>query len=299
MKLLKTLIRLILLLLATVVIAHLFISPAQYAPFVRGQVDVIAHQGGNLEWPDATFLAYEEANRRGVDVLEMDVHLSKDGHLMVMHDERVDRTTNGSGAIRELTLPELEALDAAYWWSYHANDDVAKLHVPADMEFPYRGMGLKIPTLREMFERYPNHRFVIELKDNTADLRAALLDLIGEYDRWDRTLIASFYKETLQAVRKEAPNAQTYGAEDEIRLFYILHLAHLERFYPYDIDAFAIPMTSGGFDLTTPRFIQAARNHGLLLHYWTINDDADMQKLLDLGVDGIMTDRPKRLIELR
>ena len=269
------------------------------SPFVAGQVDVIAHQGGNLEWPDSTRLAYDEAVEAGTDVLEMDVHLTLDGHVVVMHDERVDRTTNGQGAIRNMTLAHLKTLDAAYWWPYHDLDDVSKTAVPEDAVFPFRGQGEQIMTLAEMFEAYPNHRFVVELKSDRQTLRAAVLALLDRYDRWDSVLLASFYQETLQAVRREAPQAQTYGAEAEIRLFYVLHRLYLERLFPYDIDAFAIPMHSGGFDLSTPRFVQAARNAGILLHYWTINDDEDMQALTGLGVDGIITDRPSRLIDLQ
>lgn len=281
-----------------IVITMMLPYPAPSA-FGRGQVDIIAHQGGNLDWPDATVLAYDEAAALGVDVLEMDVHLSKDGRVIVLHDETVDRTTDGQGAIRDLTLAQLKQLDAAYWWPYHPNDDVEKANVPADFNFPFRGLGEQILTLREMFERYPNDRFVIELKDGTDSLREATLELMREFNRWDNTMLASVYADSLQAIRKAEPAAQTYGAESEIRLFYILHLFRLERFYPYDIQGFAIPTEQGSINLATAKFIRAAQNAGILLHYWTINDDETMQLLLDANVDGIMTDRPIRLKALR
>lgn len=286
-------------LVVLLLLAQVFWPVPRISPFVDGQVDVIAHQGGNLEWPDATGLAYDEAVEAGADVLEMDVHLTLDGQVVVMHDERVDRTTDGQGAISDMTLAHLRTLDAAHWWPYHRNDDVRKAEVPADAVFPFRGQGEQILTLDEMFQAYPHHRFVVELKTESELLRHAVLNLIDRYDRWDSVLLASFYQNTLQAIRSEAPQAQTYGAEAEIRLFYVLHRLYLERLFPYDIDAFAIPMRSGGFDLTTPRFVQAARNAGILLHYWTINDEGDMQTLMALGVDGIITDRPARMIELQ
>jgi glycerophosphoryl diester phosphodiesterase len=280
-----------------VVYAGLFLllPPAETPMFAVEQVDVIAHQGGNLERPDATFVAFDHAVNVQASVLEMDVHLSLDGQLIVLHDANVDRTTNGFGSVRDMTLAELQKLDAAYWWPYHSNDDVEKQNVPAGLDFPYRDQGLKVVTLESMFQRYPDFRFVIELKDNSPELRAALLKMIDKYDRWHRVLIASFYQDTLEAIRKQEPRAQTYGAKAEIRLFYVLHRLRLERFFPYDIDAFAIPMTSGGFDLTTPEFVASAKRAGILLHYWTINETDDMQKLLRLGVDGIMTDRPELL----
>lgn len=277
----------------------LMVLPSKPVPkFTFGQIDNIAHQGGNLEQPDATFVAFDAASELNVDVLEMDVHLSKDGHLIVMHDRRVDRTTDGEGAIQDLTLAEIQQLDAAYWWPYHTNKDVEKHKVPDDMTFPYRGKGLSIPTLNEMFQRYPHHRFVIELKDDTEELRSALLEMIGQYNRWDHVLIASFYASTLQEVRKIAPRAQTYAAGGEIRLFYILHMLHLEKLFPYDIDAFAIPMTSGGLNLATKRFVEAAHNAGMLVHYWTINDEDDMTALMEIGADGLMTDYPSVLQKL-
>lgn len=292
----KKSLQVLLLLVVGILGAQLFWPVPEVPAFARGQVEVIAHQGGNLEWPDATRLAYDEAVETGVDVLEMDAHLTLDGHVVIMHDARVDRTTDRTGEIREMTLANLKSLDVAYWWPYHSNDDIDKQSVPEDAVFPFRGHGERIMTLAEMFERYPEHRMVIELKDNSDDLRQAVLDLMTQYDRWDSVLLASFYQETLQVVRKQAPQAQTYGAESEIRLFYVLHWLHLERLFPYDIDAFAVPMTSGGFDLATPRFVQAANNAGILLHYWTINDEADMDHLLALGVHGIMTDKPSVLI---
>lgn len=289
----------ILTLLLLLFLTQVFWPVPSVSPFVDGQVDVIAHQGGNLEWPDATGLAYDEAVEVGADVLEMDVHLTLDGQVVVMHDARVDRTTNGQGAISDMTLSHLRTLDVAHWWPYHRNDDVSKADVPDGTVFPFRGQGEQILTLEDMFKAYPHHRFVVELKTDNDRLRQSVLALIDRYDRWDSVLLASFYQDTLQAIRRESPQAQTYAAEAEIRLFYVLHRLYLERLFPYDIDAFAIPLRSGGFDLSTPRFVQAARNTGILLHYWTINDDDDMRRLMNLGVDGIMTDRPARMIELQ
>ncbi|MBL4679124.1 MAG: hypothetical protein JKY88_00185 [Pseudomonadales bacterium] len=122
---------------------------------------------------------------------------------------------------------------------------------------------------------------------------------ISEYDRWKQVVIASFYQETLQAVREAEPRAQTYGAESEIRLFYILHLMYLEKLNPYKLNGFAIPMQSGGINLATPRFVRVAKNAGLFLHYWTINNESDMRLLMDMGVDGLMTDRPELLLQIR
>ena len=299
MKFLRVLFRGFLFIAVFYTVYFFMVPTSSLTTFAQGQVDNIAHQGGNLEYPDATILAYDAALVSNVDVLEMDVHLSKDGRLMVMHDENVDRTTDGQGAIREYTLAELKTLDAAYWWPYHSNDDIERLLMPLDQSFPYRGTGVTIPTLDEMFQRYPYQRFAIELKDNTDELRASVIAKIDQYDRWDSTLIASVYLETLQQLRKTEPRAQTYAAESEIQLFYVMQLLRLEKLYPYSIDAFAVPMTRGGINLASPRFIQAAHNAGILVHYWTINHESNMQRLMEIGADGIMTDRPARLYQLQ
>ncbi|MBU2864274.1 glycerophosphodiester phosphodiesterase [Reinekea forsetii] len=279
---------------------YLWVSPTMNLPeFAKGQVDNIAHQGGNLEYPDATLKAYDEALNSQADVLEVDVHLTKDGHLIVLHDTTIDRTTNGKGAVRDHTLAELKALDAAYWWPYHPNDDIEKVRVPVGQEFPYRGAGLQISTLNEMFDRYPHHRFTIELKDNTDELRNALATALDKYNRWHNTLVASFYLDTLQKLRASHPQAQTYAGESEIKFFYALHLLRLEKLFPYSVDAFAVPMSSGNVNLATRRFIQAAHNAGILVHYWTINQEEDMRFLIDIGADGIMTDRPALLNALQ
>src|SRR5512139_2954475 len=114
---------------------------------------LIAHQGGDGIRPGDTMVAFEHAVQIGADVLEMDAHMTRDGKIVLMHDERVDRTTDGTGLIEDLTLAELKQLDAAYQWS---NDD--------GRTFPYRGQGIQVPTLRELFEKFPEMRYVIVIK---------------------------------------------------------------------------------------------------------------------------------------
>ena len=142
---------------------------------------VIAHQGGDGVWPGDTMLAFENAVQIGSDVLEMDAHITKDGRIVLMHDEEVDRTTDGTGLIEDLTLEELKQLDAAYDWS---NDD--------GKTFPYRGQGIQVPTLDEVFEKFPQMRFVIEIKLTTNPIDKPLCDLIRKYNMQDNVLIGSF-----------------------------------------------------------------------------------------------------------
>ncbi|MCH8532871.1 MAG: glycerophosphodiester phosphodiesterase [Saccharospirillum sp.] len=278
----------------------LWLFPASNrSTYHRQEVAVIAHQGGNLERPDSTFIAFDHAIDVGADILEMDLHLTRDGEVVVLHDTRVDRTTDGQGRVRDLTLAEIKQLNAAYWWPYHPLDDVAKERVPRDLDFPYRSQHPTIPTLREMLERYPEHRFIIDLKDKSDDLREATMAIIEEYDRWSSILIASFHNETLAAVRAEYPQAMTLATETQVRTLYILHWFRLEHLMRTPVKGLAIPMRSGPINLATPRFVAAIRRTGMPLYFWTINEEEDMRKLIEMGVDGIITDRPERLQQIK
>ena len=125
---------------------------------------MIAHQGGDGLWPGNTLYAFEQAAALGVDVLEMDLHITKDGVLVINHDETVDRTTDGTGTIEDMTLAELKALDAGYDWSKDGGQT-----------FPYRGMGLTIPTLEEIFQTFPEYHMTIEIKKTTGSMAATIL----------------------------------------------------------------------------------------------------------------------------
>lgn len=271
----------------------------QRSIYHRQEVTVIAHQGGNLERPDSTFIAFDHAISVGADILEMDLHLTRDGEVVVMHDARVDRTTDGQGRIRDLTLAEIKQLNAAYWWPYHPLDDVAKERVPGEMDFPFRSAQPTIPTFREMLERYPGHRFIIDLKDNSDDLRDATMALIEEYNRWHSILIGSFHNDTLAVVRAEYPEAMTLATETQVRTLYVLHWLRLEHLMRTPVKGLAIPMRAGPINLATPRFVAAVRRTGIPIYFWTINEDEDMRKLIELGVDGIITDRPERLQQIK
>src|SRR6266542_4382284 len=141
--------------LLTLIVLTLLMPDAPASNYYRS-IDrplVIAHQGGDGLWPGDTMFAFENVVKIGADVLEMDAHITKDGQIVLMHDEKVDRTTDGAGLIEDLTLDQLKQLDAAYKWS---NDD--------GKSFPYRGQGIQVPTLNELFQKFPQIRYVIEIR---------------------------------------------------------------------------------------------------------------------------------------
>ena len=251
---------------------------------------VIAHQGGDGIWPGDTMYAFEKAVETGADVLEMDAHITKDRQIVLMHDEEVDRTTDGSGLIEEMTLDELKRLDAAFRWS---NDD--------GRTFPYRGKGIQIPTLEELFQRFPQMRYVIEIKLTQNPIDKPLCDLIRNQDMQDKVLIASFHDEAMQSFRQTCPEIATSASRTEVRDFVLLGKVFLSGFIapqyqsiqpPYD------PKESMNIPIMTERFIREAHAKNIKVEPWTVDDPELMRQYIEWGVDGIMTDRPDLMIEV-
>ena len=250
-----------------------------YKEFIRPLV--IAHQGGDGVWPGETMFAFQNAVDLGVDVLEMDIHITADGELVLMHDETVDRTTDGSGGIESMTLEELKKLDAAYDWT----PDEGKT-------FPYRGNDLTIATLEEVFKAFPDMRMTIEIKKTNASMAKPFCDLIREYNMQDKVLAASFHDERLKEFRAECPEVATSSAKNETTAFVLMTKVFLGGWYSPAFNSLQVPEKSSGITVMTPGFVRAAHARNLAVEPWTINDEETMRKLIEWGVDGIITDRP-------
>ncbi len=257
-----------------------------YPFFVNPGPLVIAHQGGDGVRPSNTLASFEYAASLGVDVLEMDIHSTADNVLVVMHDATVDRTTDGTGAIHQMTLAQLKQLDAGYDWPYEGET------------FPFRGQGITVPTLEEIFQAFPQWRMNIEIKQQEPSIVTPLCQLLAQYQMKERVLIASFHGETMREFRQNCPGVATSMVEDEIRPFFALNLLFLSAIYQTPGKAFQVPEYSGDLHVVTERFIQNAQSHNVDVHVWTVNETADMQRMLDLGVNGIITDYPDRLLTL-
>jgi glycerophosphoryl diester phosphodiesterase len=248
---------------------------------------VIAHRGGAGLWPENTLYALERAAALGVDVIETDVHATAEGELVVLHDELVDRTTDGSGPVNAMTLAELKRLDAAYRFS-----------TDGGRSFPLRGTGVTVPTLREVFEALPRMRFNIEPKQGAPSLSLPLCSLIREHGMIDRVMIASFSGATLQEFRRECPEVATSASTGEVATFLALQEAGLASSYSPVMQALQVPERSGVVPVLTRDFVEAAHGRNLRVHVWTINDEAEMRRLIVTGVDGIMTDYPDKLLDV-
>ncbi len=281
--------------LATIVIVilifalHRFITvgPRPDHPALAHPPLLFAHRGGAALWPENTLFAFRHAAELGVDVLELDVHLTADDDLVVMHDRTVDRTTNGHGRVRDMTVAQLRTLDAAY---HFTTDD--------GTTYPYRGQGITIPTLTEVLTAFPNYRINIEIKDDDLQAAERLSEIIDAFQAQDRVIVASFHDEPLAHFRKLQPQVATAAATGEIKTFYIFSTLHLWRFHRAHADAYQVPVQKGYAHFDNPSFIDHAHRLNQQVHYWTINEGDEMRRLLALGADGIMTDRPDLGMEI-
>jgi glycerophosphoryl diester phosphodiesterase len=234
--------------------------------------------------------AFEKAVEIGADVLEMDAHITKDRQIVLMHDEEVDRTTDGSGLIEDMTLDQLRQLDAAYKWS---ND--------GGKTFPYRGQGIQVPTLEELFQKFPQMRYVIEIKLTQNPIDMPLCDLIRQQEMQENVLIASFHDEAMRNFRETCPEIATSASRTEVRNFVLLGKGFLSGFIapqyqsiqpPYD------PKESMNITIMTRRFVREAHAKNVKVEPWTVDDPELMRQYIAWGVDGIMTDRPDLMIEI-
>ncbi len=240
-----------------------------------------AHRGGGDEAPENTLPAFEVAVTLGYGYLETDAHVTRDGVLVAFHDERLDRVTDRSGAIAELDIGEVEAADAGYTFS-----------TDGGISFPFRGRDIRVPRLEEILVRWPDVRVNIDPKsDPCVGPLAALLDRLGI---WDRVCIGSFSDRRLRQIRALGDGrACTSMGPHAVALARLA--ATSGTMARLGADCIQVPIRRGPFPIVTKRFLRAAHRAGLPVHVWTINDEETMEELLDLGVDGIMSDRPRLL----
>lgn len=277
--------------LAVLGTALLTARPAPGHPFLAGGAPtplVFAHADdtGQGLWPGNTMAFLEGAAGLGVDVLEMDAHMTRDGVIVLMHDDTVDRTTQGKGRIRDLTLAEIQALEVGHAWTQDGTT------------YPYRGKGLRVPTLEQAFQRFPAYPMLVEIKQSLPSMAAPLCQLIRAHGKQKTVMVASFHDEAMAEFRATCPEIATSATPAEVRRFLALEMAGLASTSSPDYLALQVPMRRGDTALVTPAIIAAAHSRGLHVHVWTINDPGVMQNLLLMDVDGIMTDRPDVLMTI-
>lgn len=248
---------------------------------------ILAHQGGEGEYPSNSMLAFTKAHEANADALDTDVQVTKDGVLVLFHDDTLDARTNGSGPISEKTYAELLTLDFAYNWSPDGG-----------ATFPYRGKGIKVTTARELFTRFPHDRLGIEIKPNTMQAGQALCMLVRQFGAQDRVLVSSGGQAQMDAFRAACPRVATSATHDETVQFYTMHATGtIPSCYRPPFNSLQVPERSGDITLLTRAFIADAHQVGLNIYVWTIDTPEQAQRFIELGVDGINTSYPKRIID--
>jgi glycerophosphoryl diester phosphodiesterase len=242
---------------------------------------LVAHRGGSGLKPENTLAAFLDADSLWrADMIEMDVHATADGHCVVIHDPTVDRTTNGTGNVSAMTLAELQTLDAGY----NFTPDRGR-------SYPFRGAGIRVPTIEEVFAALPSMPFTIELK--TAAAQVPLFRAITEYRATDRVIIAgerNAYRTMFGTYR-----GPISASLEQALPFFLMHRLWISAFSWLKADVVQMPEVYKGRRMLTPRFVQDIHARGVHVQVWTVNEIADMHRLLDWGVDGLITDYPDRL----
>lgn len=279
--------------LAAAILGILTVAPEMGAqsnskePFsVRTPGIIGIHRGGGHLWPEATLLAYTEGARRYPGaLLEGDVRLTADGHVVMLHDATVDRTTGGSGPVSGMALEQVRALDAGYRFTRDGGQT-----------FPYRGQGLQIPLFAEVLEALPEHVFLIDLKEGAA-LPAATIEVIRNAGATDRVVLASFVPKLLDMAREIAPEIPTaFGYPDGRAMFAAIDAGNWEGYQPV-ARMLCLPLEMAERFDVGPVHVATLRDKGVFTQVHTVNNPEDMRRFIAMGFDNILTDRPDLLEE--
>lgn len=224
--------------------------------------------------PENTLPAFELALSHGADVMEIDVRLSRDNQVIVIHDERVDRTCNGHGRVRDQSFAQLKKLNAGY----HFTDLDGRSH---------RQYNTGLMSLAELFDCLPDVPVNIDIKDNSEQAAMAVARVIDEAERHHTVNVASFHTLPITLFREQQPDITTTATQSEVARLFFMRRMYKRPVFEY----LQIPLQYLRIPLATPDFIRHARARDIKTVYWTINDPVTMQSLLDRGVSGIVTDR--------
>ena len=296
---------------------------------------LIAHGGGNKEFPDNTLEAFY--NAYSVDprvMMETDVSITKDGVVILSHDVRLDRKTNVTGAIADWNYADLIAQKVDFGYTNETKSQVlvegsdlikfttleGNTVTPLDVPYP-EGVQPRdeevflATTLEELIVSFPENRINVEIKqegEKGMECMREILRLLEKHNAWDRVVLASFHNDIYaeyQRLQKAGEVPETFMCSPGLgnaAMFYVMHLLGVDVLFQDDMCVFQLPIDydlSAGpieltIDLATEYLVDTAHKHNLAVHYWTINDKDEMRMLIGIGADGIMTDYPHRLAEV-
>jgi glycerophosphoryl diester phosphodiesterase len=244
---------------------------------------VIAHRGDSAHFPENTFPSFDHALELGVDAIEFDLRVSRDGEVVIIHDATVDRTTDGSGLVGSFTLAELKALDAG-----------ARFTRDGGQTYPFRGRGLTIPTFDEMLTRYASIPLLIEVKLPEAAPGASTL--LDRHDAMRRAVLDSTDFRALEPFRS-TPIITGASLRDIVAILPRTMVGLPLGQVPYR--AFCVPLWYNGIPVPARRLARAARKAGIPTHIWTVNDPTVAEGLWRSGINGIISDDPGTMLDLR
>lgn len=256
------------------------------AVFQSSRPLVFAHRGGAKLAPENTQVAFESGLAHGADGLELDVHLSADGLPVVIHDATLDRTTDRTGPVGRLTADELARVDAGHRFE-------------RDGAWPFRGQGIGVPTLESVLRRWASTRVIVEIKGAEQELAREVSRIVRATAAVDRVCVGSFHRVSMEVVRAEAPEVVTSASQPEV--LQVLHRSWVR--WPFAgrrrYSAMQVPRSAGRLRVVSPAFINHVHRGGQVLQVWVVDAADDTTRLLDWGVDGVISDRPDLTVPAR
>ena len=246
---------------------------------------IFGHRGSAGTHPENTLESFRAAVAAGVQYLEFDLHMTRDGQVVVAHDEHLKRMCGLDSVIREMTCAELTKADAG------------RMLTLDGATFPFRGKGLRVPRLADVLAAFPQLRMIVEIKQTEPSVAAPMLDLIDRAGMRRNVLVASEHQQPLDEIRKLAPEVPTNFSYLESGQFFQAIAARDANYRPPG-DAIQISHFYEGWELVTRESVEFAHKVGVEMHVWTVNEEAEMQQLLDFGVDGLISDYPARALDV-
>ena len=254
-------------------------------PFRIGRPLVIPHAGGDGLFPEDTLYAYERSMAMGGDVVDLDVQLSGDSVPMAFHDSGLERTTNGSGLVRDLTAAELGAFDAG--WGFEREGT-----------HPFRGLGITIPTVEEVLDAFPTRLATLDLKDLRIEAVAPVCELLTRIGRTHDVYVGVDTNEQVLLFRKTCPEVHTSGTDDERKAMRAARTAGDTSFVSNQLVGQPGFLADDGTKRITASYLDYSHSKGIAVLTWVVDDPGNMTALVNMGIDGIYTRRPDVMIDL-
>jgi glycerophosphoryl diester phosphodiesterase len=252
---------------------------------------ILGHRGAAGRAPENTLLSFRRCLELGAHAVESDVQVTADGVPVLLHDATLGRVGDRDVAVSSLTFDALASCDAAWHWSL---EDRGATEPPDAAAF--RGQGHRVPSVEEAFDALPDARFNLEIKTTEGDAVARVVRLVAERDRADRTLLVAGDDAIMRSLRDEIARqgVEVATSASLSEVVAVVKSAVDGSAPPAEIQALQVPARFGDSPLITRALVEHAHRHDVMVHVWTINDPEEMERLLDLGVDGLVTDFPDR-----